>query len=89
MEAQAARRRIAEFPRWDYRFEFENGLSAPVSERARVNRQTQRYAYFFERLLELTGASLEGFICSRTLDLSELPAEKHVRAPCGYAIPGR
>ena len=66
MEAQEARRRIAAFPRWDYKFEFDDGLSTPSSDRGRINRQGQRYAYFFERLLELTGGSLQG---RRVLDL--------------------
>jgi tRNA (mo5U34)-methyltransferase len=65
MDAEAARRRIAEFPRWDYYFEFADGLSTP-SDRGRINRQAQRHRYFFERLLELTGGSLEG---RRVLDL--------------------
>jgi tRNA (mo5U34)-methyltransferase len=66
MEAQSARQRIAEFPRWDYKFEFDGGLSTPSSDRGRINRQAQRYAYFFERLLALSGGSLQG---RRVLDL--------------------
>jgi SAM-dependent methyltransferase len=66
MEAQSAARRIAEFPRWDYRFEFANGLSTPVADRGRINRQEQRYALFFKRLLDLLGGSLQG---RRVLDL--------------------
>ncbi len=66
MEAEEARRRIAEFARWDYEFEFDGGLSTPSSDRGRINRQTQRYAYFFKRLLDLNGGSLSGL---RVLDL--------------------
>jgi SAM-dependent methyltransferase len=66
MDAEDARRRIAEFPRWEYRFEFDDGLSTPVADRQRINRQQQRHAYFFKRLLELIGGSLHG---QRVLDL--------------------
>jgi tRNA (mo5U34)-methyltransferase len=37
-----------------------------MSDRGQINRQRQRYAYFFERLLEATGGSLRG---RRVLDL--------------------
>jgi SAM-dependent methyltransferase len=66
MDAESARRRIAEFARWDYEFEFDGGLKTPSADRGRVNRQAQRYAYFFARLLELSGGSLRG---RRVLDL--------------------
>ncbi|HEX3434321.1 MAG TPA: methyltransferase domain-containing protein [Solirubrobacteraceae bacterium] len=66
MEAEQLRRRIAAFPRWNYRFEFDDGIVTPVNDRGLVNRQSQRYAYLFERLLELTGGSLSGY---RVLDL--------------------
>lgn len=66
VEAEELRRRIAAFPRWNYRFEFDNGVSTPVADRARINRNHQRHAYFFERLLQLTGGSLRG---RRVLDL--------------------
>ncbi len=66
MEAEELRRRIAAFPRWNYRFEFDDGVSTPVGDRARVNRNEQRRAYFFERLLQLAGGSLRG---RRVLDL--------------------
>ncbi len=60
------RRRIAGFPRWSYRFEFAGGVSTPVNDRGRINRQEQREKYFFTRLLTLTGGTLQGI---RVLDL--------------------
>jgi SAM-dependent methyltransferase len=66
VEAQELRRRIAAFPRWNYRFEFDGGIDTPVHDRGLINRQRQRYAYLFERLLDLTGGSLSGY---RVLDL--------------------
>jgi SAM-dependent methyltransferase len=66
VEPEELRRRISAFPRWHYRFEFANGVSTPVSDRAQINRQRQRYAYFFERLLTAAGGSLRG---RRVLDL--------------------
>ena len=66
MEPEELRRRISAFPRWHYRFEFANGVSTPVHDRAQINRQRQRYAYFFEPLLTAAGGSLSG---RRVLDL--------------------
>jgi tRNA (mo5U34)-methyltransferase len=66
VEAEELRRRIAAFPRWNYRFEFEGGVVTPVDDQGLVNRQHERYSYLFERLLTLTGGSLEGY---RVLDL--------------------
>jgi SAM-dependent methyltransferase len=66
VEADELRRRIAAFPRWNYRFEFEGGIVTPMNDRGLVNRQRQRYSYVFERLLGLTGGSLSGY---RVLDL--------------------
>ncbi len=66
MDAEQLRKRIAAYPRWTYRFEFDCGLSTPVVDRGRINRQHERYALFFARLLELTGGSLQGM---RVLDL--------------------
>jgi tRNA (mo5U34)-methyltransferase len=66
MEAAELERRIAAFPTWSYRFEFEGGLSTPVFNRATVNRHEQRRRYFFEPLLDLLGGSLRG---RRVLDL--------------------
>jgi tRNA (mo5U34)-methyltransferase len=66
VEPEELRRRISAFPRWHYRFEFANGVSTPVGDRAQINRQRQRYAYFFERLLTAAGGSLRG---RRVLDL--------------------
>ncbi len=66
MEAEELRRRIAAFPRWAYHFEFDGGVSTPVGDRSRINRNQQRRAYFFERLLQAAGGSLRG---RRVLDL--------------------
>ncbi|HTA36809.1 MAG TPA: class I SAM-dependent methyltransferase [Solirubrobacteraceae bacterium] len=66
VQAEELRARIAAFPRWNYRFEFDDGVSTPVGDRARVNRNRERRAYFFERLLTVTGGSLRG---RRVLDL--------------------
>jgi protein-L-isoaspartate O-methyltransferase len=66
VETEELRRRIAAFPRWSYRFEFDNGVSTPVGDRSRINRNEQRRAYFFARMLELTAGSLRG---RRVLDL--------------------
>jgi SAM-dependent methyltransferase len=60
VEPEELRKRISAFPRWHYRFEFANGVSTPVSDRARINRERQRYAYFFEPLLAAAGGSLRG-----------------------------
>ncbi len=66
MDATELRERIAAYPRWHYRFEFDGGLSTSAGDRGRVNRQAQRYAYFFTRLLDMTGGTLRGM---RVLDL--------------------
>ncbi len=66
MERQELEERIASFPRWLYRFEFDGGLATPVAQPGQVNRHEQREHYFFDALLELTGGSLEG---RRVLDL--------------------
>jgi SAM-dependent methyltransferase len=58
--------RIAAFPRWHYRFEFEGGVSTPVVDLGKVNRHEQRRRYFFDALLQVTGGTLEG---RRVLDL--------------------
>jgi SAM-dependent methyltransferase len=66
MEADELTRRIAAFPTWSYRFEFDGGISTPSFNRATVNRHEQRRRYFFEPLLDLAGGSLSG---RRVLDL--------------------
>jgi SAM-dependent methyltransferase len=66
MDPDALRERIAEFPRWQYRFDFAGGVSTPVLDRARINRHEQRRRYFFDALLNATGGSLAG---RRVLDL--------------------
>ncbi len=58
--------RIAAFPRWHYRFEFENGVATPVVDVGKINRHEQRRRYFFDALLQVMGGSLEG---RRVLDL--------------------
>jgi tRNA (mo5U34)-methyltransferase len=66
VQPEELRERIAAFPRWNYLFEFDNGVSTPVGDRARINRNRERRSYFFERLLTVTGGSLRG---RRVLDL--------------------
>jgi SAM-dependent methyltransferase len=60
VQAEELRARIAAFPRWNYCFEFDGGVSTPVGDRARVNRNRERRSYFFERLLAASGGSLRG-----------------------------
>ena len=66
MEAHELEERIAAFPRWHYRFEFDNGVSTPIPDRGQRNRHEQRRRYFFDALVRLTGGSLSGH---RVLDL--------------------
>ncbi len=66
MQAQELQERIAAFPRWHYRFEFEGGVSTPVVDPGKVNRHEQRRRYFFDALLRVSGGSLAG---KRVLDL--------------------
>jgi SAM-dependent methyltransferase len=66
VDTDELRDRIAEFPRWHYRFKFDGGVTTPVPDRGRINRQEQRRSYFFDALLGLTGGSLRG---QRVLDL--------------------
>jgi SAM-dependent methyltransferase len=66
MDVLEIEERIAAFPGWRYEFEFEGGVRTPVSDRATVNRQRERYRYFFDALLQLTGGTLAG---RRVLDL--------------------
>ncbi len=66
MNASELEARIAEFPRWHYKFDFQGGVSTPIHDRTRINRHEQRRRYFFDALLQVTGGSLEG---RRVLDL--------------------
>jgi Predicted SAM-dependent methyltransferases len=66
MQRHELEERIAAFPRWHYRFEFDEGVSTPVSYRGQINRHEQRRRYFFDALLRVTGGSLAG---RRVLDL--------------------
>lgn len=66
MDADELRQRIAAFPRWHYRFDFEDGISTPIAKPEEMNRHRQRRNYFFEALLEVNGGTLEG---KRVLDL--------------------
>jgi SAM-dependent methyltransferase len=66
MQAEELRERIASFPRWHYRFEFEGGIETPMPDPGMINRHEQRRRYFFEALLGLAGGSLRG---RRVLDL--------------------
>ncbi|HUB72999.1 MAG TPA: methyltransferase domain-containing protein [Solirubrobacteraceae bacterium] len=58
--------RIASFPWWYYRFEFDGGARTPVLSQESVNRAEQLHRYLFDALLGLTGGSLRGL---RVLDL--------------------
>lgn len=66
MEDRELEEKIASFPRWHYRFEFENGVATPIQYPTNINRHEQRRRYFFEALLRVTGGSLRGH---RVLDL--------------------
>ncbi len=66
MEREELQERIAAFPRWHYRFEFDGGVSTPLVDRDMINRHEQRRRYFFAPLLSTLGGSLEG---RRVLDL--------------------
>ena len=66
MDTQQLTERIAAFPRWHYRFEFEGGVSTPIAKPAEANRHEQRKRYFFEALKQIHGGSLVG---KRVLDL--------------------
>jgi SAM-dependent methyltransferase len=57
---------IAQFPRWHYRFEFDDGVTTPIFDERHVNRHEQRRAYFFDALLSIVGGGLNG---RRVLDL--------------------
>ncbi len=58
--------RIAAFPRWHYRFQFEGGIATPVARIGQINRHEQRRRYFFAALQEIAGGTLDGL---RVLDL--------------------
>jgi tRNA (mo5U34)-methyltransferase len=66
MDAQQIKQRIAALPGWHYEFEFDGGVRTHVANPVLINRQHERYRYFFAALLELTGGSLSG---RRVLDL--------------------
>jgi SAM-dependent methyltransferase len=66
LEAHELEERIAAFPRWHYRFQFEGGIETPVARVGQINRHEQRRRYFFDALLSVTGGSLAGM---RVLDL--------------------
>ncbi len=66
MDSDHLRERIAAFPRWHYRFDFEGGVSTPIAKPEEMNRHEQRRRYFFDALLKVCGGSLQG---RRVLDL--------------------
>jgi hypothetical protein len=66
METQELEDRIAAFPRWHYRFEFDGGVCTPTPDPTVANRHEQRRRYFFDPLVELCGGTLSG---RRVLDL--------------------
>lgn len=66
MDAEQLQDRIDSFTSWSYEFEFQGGVTTPLPDRGRVNRQRERRRYLLEPLLSLTGGSLQG---RRVLDL--------------------
>jgi hypothetical protein len=66
MEPRELQERISAFPRWHYRFEFEQGIATRTPDPGMANRHEQRRRYIFEPLLTLAGGSLRG---RRVLDL--------------------
>jgi tRNA (mo5U34)-methyltransferase len=66
MQANELEQRIAAFSRWQYRFEFDGGISTPVANRGQIVRHEQRRRYFFDALLSVSGGTLAG---KRVLDL--------------------
>jgi len=66
MDAHELEDRIAAFPRWHYRFEFDGGVATPTPDPTFANRHEQRRRYFFDPLVELLGGTLSG---RRVLDL--------------------
>ena len=66
MQPAELEERIAAFPRWHYRFQFDGGIETPVARIGQINRHEQRRRYFFDALLEIAGGTLEGL---RVLDL--------------------
>lgn len=66
MDVGEIKQRIAALPGWHYEFEFDGGVRTHVANPVLINRQRERYRYFFAALLELTGGSLAG---RRVLDL--------------------
>jgi tRNA (mo5U34)-methyltransferase len=59
--------RVASFDRWHYQIDLGDGVVTPVVGPKKVaNRMTQRRRLFFDRLLSVTGGTLEGM---RVLDL--------------------
>ncbi len=66
MQPGELEQRIAAFPRWQYRFQFDGGIETPVARIGQINRHEQRRRYFFTALLEIAGGTLDGL---RVLDL--------------------
>ncbi len=66
MDSEELEERIEAFPRWQYRFEFADGVRTRVSHEGVANRHAQRRRYVFDALLSLTGGTLRG---RRVLDL--------------------
>ncbi len=66
MNREQLEERIAEFPHWNYKFDFDNGASTPLHDPKVVNRHKQRRRYFSSALVGLFGGSLSGH---RVLDL--------------------
>jgi hypothetical protein len=58
MQAEELRERIASFPRWHYRFEFQGGIETPMPDHGMINRHEQRRRYFFEPAAEFGWAAV-------------------------------
>jgi SAM-dependent methyltransferase len=65
-ELEELEERIAAFPWWYYRFDFDGGVSTPVLVDGMVNRAEQLRGYVLDALLSVTGGTLRGH---RVLDL--------------------
>lgn len=67
MQQQELEERIAAHSPWQYRFDFDGGVSTPLAyPQGQTNRHEQRRRYFFDALLRVVGGSLRGH---RVLDL--------------------
>ena len=64
MQPAELEERIAAFPRWHYRFQFDGGIETPVARIGQINRHEQRRRYFFAALQEIAGGRSRACACS-------------------------